>query len=74
MLATGPNGKNIFFPFTGSFVEARLEGVGEYGYYMSSTLCESDEYMAYSIGLLHEVKYNCECYRDLGKTIRPVKD
>lgn len=74
MLATGPNGKNLFFTFAGNFVKAKLKGAGDYGYCMSSTPHESDEYMAYSLGLLDNVKYHCESPSDLGKTVRPVKN
>ena len=76
MLATGPNGKNLFFPYAGDFVDARLEGDGDRGSYMSSTPNESDEYMAcsLSLGVLGNVEYHDESPRVLGETVRPVKN
>lgn len=72
MCITGPNGKSIFIPAGGDYVNSSLSNVGDYGVIWSCTLNEEDDTTAYCVffskegpSLLYGLRYN-------GLNIRPV--
>ena len=70
----GPNGGTIFLPAAGYRWVGELYLAGSDGYYWSSTLIESDPYLA--CGLFVSSGYadwDSYGYRDLGRTVRPVR-
>ena len=71
-LVTGPNGKSIFLPAAGWRNGSSLYGVGQYGYYWSSTPYERDTQHAYYLSFYSGYFGSYQNYRYIGFTIRPV--
>ena len=71
---TGPNGKSIFLPASGArFSKGRLNDVGVYGYYWSSSLGKSNSYNAYCVRFYAELVESSAIHRGYGRSIRPVR-
>ena len=69
---TGKNGKSIFLPAAGWRYGTSPDGVGEYGYYWSSTPGESDTYSACS-HCFNSSNHIVHWYRRYdGNSVRPV--
>ena len=70
----GPSGKSIFLPAAGWRYGTSLYGVGEYGYYWSSTPYEGDTHYAYYLGFLSS-RYDWDWIsRNNCLSVRPVSD
>ena len=75
-LVTGPNGKTIFLPATGSFNEGTTVQVGEsYGIYWSRSLYTSSPIMAYYMDFLFDTgAASCVYfYRPNAHSVRAVR-
>ena len=71
---TGPNGNSIFMPAAGYRYGSSLSGVGEYGYYWSSTPYESSENLAYRL-YFHSSRRGIDWRsRFHGQSVRPVSE
>lgn len=74
---TGPNGNSIFISAAGYRHDSSVGGVGEYGYYWSSTPYEGDDSGAYYLGFYYyygSYDWDCWYYRFTGRTVRPVTE
>ena len=75
MLATGPNGNSIFFPFAGDYMDSIFECDGWCGFYMSSTPYEEDDECMYELCLSTQgIPDVGKGPRFFGHTVRPVKN
>ena len=71
---TGPNGNSIFFPAAGWRHGTDTYGVGEYGFYWSSTLSSSYSCSARSLKFGSSYRYTGNSIRSYGQSVRPVTD
>ncbi len=71
---TGPNGKSIFLPAAGWRGGSGTSGVGEYGYFWSSSLSSSDSDIAHSLYFFSCYHDTFSGYRIYGYSVRPVTD
>ncbi len=70
---TGKNGNAIFLPAAGYRYDAELNGVGKYGYYLSSSANTSYPNHAYYTYFRSEKQEGNAISRYYGQTIRPVR-
>ncbi len=77
----GPNGESIFLPATGMQYDTRPTGVGEYGYYWTSSLYNGEYFSSDNAHCfcISKSNYSVNAYvtshhRDTGFTIRAVLD
>ena len=71
---TGPNGRSIFLPYTGTFHNGYIGDSNSSGYYWSNTLGSQYPYQAYCVIASGSYKSTKELSRDTGAAIRPVLD
>ena len=74
MRVTGPNGNSIFLPATGYCLGLSRYGVGERGYYWSSTPFESGTSNAYNLDFSSGYRNVYWDNRGYGRPVRPVSD
>ena len=70
----GPNGNSIFLPAAGCRYGAGLYGIGEDGYYWSSTPYESGTGFAYRLSFYSSSQGVDRDGRDCGYSVRPVSE
>lgn len=66
------NGQSIFLPAAGYYRFGNLNASGTYGFYWSTSLCESSPSQAVILGFGSNNYYRSYDLRALGQTIRPV--
>ena len=71
---TGPNGNSIFLPAAGYCYGSSRIGVGEVGYYWSSTPVESGTIRAYILYFYSGYRNADWSYRFGGRSVRPVSE
>ena len=71
---TGPNGNSIFLPAAGWRNGTSSSGVGELGYYWSSTLSSSGSYYARGLYFGSSSHGTSGRYRRIGLSVRPVTE
>ena len=71
---TGPNGNSIFLPAAGYCYGSSRIGVGEVGYYWSSTPVESGTSRAYILYFYSGYRNADWYYRGYGRAVRPVSE
>lgn len=69
---TGPNGNSIFLPAAGFHQDDRLDNVGSYGRYWSSTVYPDDNKYGCTLRFKSDEFYNSYRYRFYGQSVRPV--
>ncbi|MBP5259228.1 MAG: hypothetical protein J6Z12_01145 [Paludibacteraceae bacterium] len=57
LLATGPNGKTIFFPAAGFFYEGYVDGMGEFGDYWSCSTFQDTNANSFAFGFEDELDF-----------------
>lgn len=68
----GPNGKSIFLPAAGYYLESSLNGAGSNGRYWSSSLYASSPHLAYYLSFDSGYVGMYDYYRYYGRSVRPV--
>ena len=66
------NSNSIFLPAAGYRYDTRLNGVGDYGYYWSSSLYEYHPGNAWSLGFISDYVDGSRRSRYFGQSVRPV--
>ena len=69
---TGPNGNSIFLPAAGARYGSSRSGAGSSGFCWSSSLYESNPYVALDLEFNSGVYYTCDYDRYVGRTVRAV--
>ena len=74
-LFTASNGNSIFLPATGSFSEGNNNGVGAFGYYLTSSLDTDYPYSAryFFFRTNSNASYMSSGSRSVGRSVRPVR-
>ncbi len=72
-IVTGTNGNSIFLPAAGYRDDSLLYLGGSYGYYWSSSLCESRPYRAYYLYFYSDFYDWSYESRYIGQSVRPVQ-
>lgn len=72
-LFTASNGKSIFLPAVGTFVESSVDDAGEYGHFWSSTLGPDEPGYAWGFGFYSDEQYMSSFDRSVGFSVRAVR-
>lgn len=70
---TGPNGKSIFLPAAGYYMNNRINEIGkDHLYYWTSTQCYEKKYCAWSLIFLFGDIPTYESDKYIGRSVRPI--